>query len=133
MISALDETIPQAVYHFFDSAHAMVAWLEDSISSPHGSAPALISLDHDLELLKTEDGSVDPGDGRDVAQFLSTVKPFCPVIVHTSNSTAAISMTSTLQDAGWNVSRVYPENDLEWIKTAWIHSAFRQIKTGENK
>jgi CheY-like chemotaxis protein len=45
-----------------------------------------ISLDHDLY---PEDVS-EPGDGLDVANFLSRQDPVCPVIVHTSNSPRAV-------------------------------------------
>jgi hypothetical protein len=88
----------------------------------------LISLDHDLESLPGPDGqSLDPGDGRDVVRFLATQQPFCHVIVHTSNSPAGSSMVCSLQDAGWQATRVYPQHDLEWVQSDWVDTALRLI------
>lgn len=128
MQTEIDELLPDAVFFFFNSARAMIEWLEYWLFPPHVGPPALISLDHDLEVFIEPDGQLlDPGDGRDVATYLATRTPFCPVIVHTSNSDAAISMMCTLQEAGWEASKIRPENDLAWVHTEWAPTAYRLI------
>ena len=128
MKSALDEVLPQAVYFFFDSAHTMIEQTREWLDAPPLRPPDLISLDHDLELLLGPDGrQIDPGDGRMVAEFLASREPFCPIIVHTSNSAGASSMACRLEEAGWQVTRVYPESDLGWVKSNWITSASRLV------
>jgi hypothetical protein len=110
------------------SASAMIEWLRDWLGSPYVSPPALISLRHDLESpLGPDEQSLHPGDGGDVARFLATQKPFCHVIVHTSNGPAGSSMMCCLQDAGWQATRMCPENSLEWVKSHWVGCAFRLI------
>lgn len=80
-----------------------------------------ISLDHDLELLPGENGrTIDPGTGREVTSFLAEQKPVCPVIIHTTNTVAAVGMEMDLQDAGWKTLRVIPMNDTEWIADDWF-------------
>ncbi|MCZ6564754.1 MAG: hypothetical protein O6852_01255, partial [Gammaproteobacteria bacterium] len=44
---------------------------------------SLISLDHDL--YKHKDDDPDPGTGREVANYLSTLVPSCPIIIHSTN------------------------------------------------
>ena len=50
----------------------------------------LISLGHDLN--KETPGCIDPGDGLEVATFLSRLPSICPVILHTSNAERVWSM-----------------------------------------
>jgi len=54
-----------------------------------GRTPALICLDHDLFTDHPDDP--DPGDGRDVAEFLAAQTPCCHSIIHSSNAPAADS------------------------------------------
>lgn len=118
MRTAIADALPGTDMVFFNSANAIIEWLGWNLGSL-----SLISLDHDLDFLPGPDGRlIDPGDGRDVARFLATQKPCCPVIVHTSNSMAASSMMFALQDAGWNAKRVLPDSDLGWVKSRWIDS-----------
>ncbi|MHC4718310.1 MAG: cyclic-phosphate processing receiver domain-containing protein [Planctomycetota bacterium] len=101
---------------WFRSAPAMIEWLD-----AHLDEPALISLDHDLLYLPDPNGElIDPGDGRDVANFLATRQPVCPVIVHSSNEPRASEMAVTLQQAGWHVTRVFPIAGPDWIDTQWL-------------
>lgn len=80
-----------------------------------------IALDHDLEMIQQDDGStVDPGDGRQVANFLTEQQPVCPIVIHSTNSPAAVGMETVLTEAGWKVERVFPYGDLEWIETMWF-------------
>src|SRR5947209_318922 len=74
--------------HIFDAAAAMVDFLVG-----HLAETLVISLDHDLELKPGPHGRcLDPGTGREVADYLAKQLPVCPVIIHTTNSQAALSM-----------------------------------------
>ena len=100
---------------FFADASEMLRWLRD-----HLRDVALISLDHDLPVRRAEDGtSIDCGTGRDVVDYLTTQEPTCPVLVHSSNGSAASGMMFTLKTAGWATRQVYPHDDLCWILEAW--------------
>jgi hypothetical protein len=102
-------------HRFFDNAPDIIAWLRD-----HLQEAVLISLDHDLGPNRERDGRVfDPGTGRDVADFLATQPPQCPVILATTNSLARPGMELVLQDAGWTCVNVIPFGDLEWIENVW--------------
>ena len=100
----------------FDNAPDMIEWL-----ASHLEQLRLICLDHDLgPNRRRADEVFDPGTGRDVADYLATHAPVCPVIVHTTNSLAAPGMELVLTDAGWHFIRVVPYGELEWIGEAWI-------------
>lgn len=93
---------------FFDNAPSMVAWLEGNLASV-----CLLCLHHDLGPNRQEtDVIFDPGSGRDVADFLSTRQPSCPVIIHSANASSAYGMQFILEEAGWSVERVFPFEDL---------------------
>ena len=80
-----------------------------------------VILDHDLELIEVDKHRlIDPGTGRDVADYLATQSPVCPVVVHSTNSPAAIGMLAALEDAGWSTERVIPVGEFKWIRTIWI-------------
>nr|WP_306796855.1 cyclic-phosphate processing receiver domain-containing protein [Rhodopirellula sp. JC740] len=78
--------------------------------------PDLIALDHDLFVDSPNDP--EPGDGRDVARFLADSDPICPVLIHSTNASAADSMLYTLLDAGWIADRISPLGD-DWIEQYW--------------
>ena len=86
--------------------------------------PNLVGLDHDLFTDSPDDP--DPGDGRDVASFLSTQTPVCPVLIHSTNAPAADSMVFTSREAGWIVDRIAPLGH-DWIETYWYPYAMRMI------
>src|SRR5262245_4152425 len=101
---------------FFDEPAAMVGFLSD-----HLLDVAVICLDHDLDLkLGPESRLIDPGTGREVADFLAGQTPVCPVVIHTSNSAAAVGMEMVLREARWKTRRVIPCHDVEWIPTQWV-------------
>ena len=102
----------------------MVAWLPDGLSRA-----AIVSLDHDLGATREQDDGTrfDPGTGRDVVNALAALPPGCPVIVHSSNGTAAQGMVLELEGKGWLAIRVYPMNDLEWIAAQWIEQVSRAV------
>lgn len=102
----------------FENAPDMVAWL-----AHHHSKIRLVCLDHDLGPNQQRDGVIfDPGTGRDVADWLASLSPCCPIIIHTTNYLAAPGMLSVLEEAGWNVARVSPYGDTEWIRQDWIEA-----------
>ncbi|HEX4054350.1 MAG TPA: cyclic-phosphate processing receiver domain-containing protein [Tepidisphaeraceae bacterium] len=116
------ELLPAIKLVFFDSAPAMISWL-----GQHLADVALISLDHDLPLRDVAGTSTDYGTGRQVADFLASVPPTCPVIVHSSNDRCATGMFFALKDAKWPCSRVYPCDDLAWIKSSWADQVRRNL------
>ncbi len=116
MVELLHGLCPEYEIVTFDGAPDMVAWLENSLDDVR-----LICLDHDLGANRLLDGNLqDPGTGRDVADYLGTQKPACPVIIHSSNVIAAPGMMMVLEDAGWCCSRLSPFNDLEWVRASWL-------------
>ena len=88
------------------------------------STPCLICLDHDLFPDSPDDP--DPGDGRDVSNFLVTQDPICPALIHSTNSHAADSMMFSMRDAGWIVDRIAPIGD-DWIESYWYRFALKMI------
>jgi hypothetical protein len=85
-------------------------------------------LDHDLEIEPGPTGTcVDSGTGRDVADYLAGKEPVCPVIIHTTNSQAAVGMEMVLKEAGWKTHRVVPFDDMEWIAKTWFPAIRRAI------
>jgi CheY-like chemotaxis protein len=81
----------------------------------------LIALDHELELIEADDGRfLESGTGREVADELAKRPPICPVVIHSTNSPAAIGMQMVLDDADWETHRVLPLGTLEWIPTVWF-------------
>lgn len=118
---------------------AMTAVLEDRFSGTHiieyfvAAKPminhltntglydvSLISLDNDLELI--DDGSgqlIDPGDGVEVARWLSKQPPIVPVIVHTTNLPAGDEIMSLLASRGWIRERIVPYDGETWIAETW--------------
>ncbi|HZZ79199.1 MAG TPA: cyclic-phosphate processing receiver domain-containing protein [Gemmataceae bacterium] len=102
----------------FAQSKEMVAYLKENLSDV-----LVISLDHDLELTTQQDGTlVDGGTGREVADYLAQCKPSCPIVIHTTNTPAGDSMEFLLRDAGWDIRRVHPWGDLEWISSKWIRT-----------
>ncbi|MEM9411001.1 MAG: cyclic-phosphate processing receiver domain-containing protein [Planctomycetota bacterium] len=81
-----------------------------------GALPDLICLDHDL--FPENEADPDPGDGRDVAEYLATQAPNCHVVIHSSNAVAADSMFFTLEDAGWSVEKIAPLGR-RWVEDYW--------------
>src|SRR5262245_12251933 len=109
--------------HFFDAAWEMIQFLRE-----HLTETLVISLDNDLELKPGPDGSsVDPGEGRQVADFLSGSGQVCPVIIHTTNAHAAEEMKNVLHAANWKTRRVVPFDDMNWIESDWFFAIRRAI------
>lgn len=86
-------------------------------SFPNFPKPGLIALDHDLFV--DHPGDPDPGDGRDVSNYLASIEPVAPVLIHSTNSHAADSMLYQLRDSGWNADRISPLGE-DWIESDWF-------------
>jgi hypothetical protein len=113
---------------FFDEPAEMIALLAANLSDV-----LVISLDNDLDMKPGADGrAVDVGEGRQVAEFLATREPVCPVVIHTTNANAADLMTETLRAAGWKTRRVIPMDDTHWIEDDWFF-VVRRILVGPVK
>lgn len=97
-----------------DSAHAFI----DAFNS-YAADIVLVSHDHDLH---NSTCPTDPGDGRVVSEYLRTLLPTCPVIVHSSNYMMASVMIDHLRNAGWPVTAIAPHSQeaLEWIEKDWL-------------
>lgn len=116
MRQCLENSFLQWEILFFDEVQTLKKFLEEQLTEA-----AIICLDHDLEMKTDSEGkTVDPGTGREVADFLASKKPVCPVVIHTTNSIAAVGMEMVLQEANWTISRVCPWGDLDWIPTEWF-------------
>jgi CheY-like chemotaxis protein len=123
MRQCLEERFYQFESRFFADAAEAIGYLESNLDQTIS-----ISLDHDLELIASATGEmIDPGTGRDIADYLSRKSPVCPVIIATTNSTAALGMERVLQEASWETHRVVPFDDLEWILGQWFRCMRRVI------
>lgn len=124
MRACLAGVLPGAECIFFDRADEMLAWL-----GQHLSNILLISLDHDLPLRGPVGQSIDPGTGRQVADYLASIRPpKCPGIVHSSNEPCAQGMFFALKQAGWPCSRVVPYDDRAWIAASWSEEVRRYLR-----
>jgi hypothetical protein len=90
----------------------------------------LISLDHDLPVRSRNGARIDCGNGRQVADYLASLPPTCPVIVHSSNDSCATGMFFALKDAGWPCRRVYPCEGYTWIGGAWAEEVRLYVRNG---
>ena len=126
MCAEIERVFPDAKAVFIDNAPDMIGWLEKNLRSVD-----LLCLDHDLGPNRRRDGEeFDPGIGRDVADFLATRPPQCPVVIHSTNVIGADGMQFTLEDAEWKVERVHPFGDLEWIRLMWIRQVVAKLQQG---
>ena len=104
-------------------AHTMLAECEEYFENTH-----LISLDHDLN---PQPGAVnDPGTGLDVAKFLASHFPFCPIIIHSTNADRAWSMHNELRFAKWTVERFGPIGD-DWVHKLWLPKAWELLNSSQ--
>lgn len=118
MADCLQDRFPQYPARFFATAGEMIWHLRR-----HLPEVLAIGLDHDLELVPVVNNSVlNSGTGRDVADYLASEVPVCPVVIHTTNDAAAIGMERVLQETGWATSRVVPYCDLEWVSEVWLRA-----------
>ena len=116
MLECLSDRFSQYDVRFFVTAGEMIAHLRANLH-----LALAIALDHDLDLIPIDPRrNIDPGSGRDVADFLATLRPVCPVLIHSTNAPAAFGMQRELQDAGWKSDRVIPSDGERWIRNEWL-------------
>jgi CheY-like chemotaxis protein len=121
MKSCLNRLLPSVEVMVFDVAAEMIASFRR-----HGIRSLLISLDHDLPIRRDEENRlIDCGTGREVADYLASLPPACPVIVHSSNIPCAAGMMLALKDAGWACHQVHPRDHLSWIGDEWAEAVRR--------
>ena len=100
-----------------------IAFLAD-----HLTDNLVVSLDNDRDMKPGPDGRmIDPGEGRQVAEFLAGHAPVCPVVIHTTNTVAAGAMIESLRGAGWKTRRVIPFDDMAWIASEWFPAVRRAV------
>ncbi|MCP4105156.1 MAG: hypothetical protein GY749_06415 [Desulfobacteraceae bacterium] len=96
MLKALKEEGIEYEVKLFDNAPEMTEWLKHNINTLK-----IISLDHDLGPNREINGKIsDPGNGRNVANFLAKQKPVCHIIIHTTNYHVRPGMESELSQPG---------------------------------
>ena len=111
----LEGALPGRQPVFFEDARLMIDWLRSNLGNV-----MLMSLDHDLPVRKDDRGTtIDCGTGRDVADYLATMPPTCPIVVHSSNTAGATGMMHALRSAGWPCVRVPPEAEIAWVARYW--------------
>jgi CheY-like chemotaxis protein len=120
MQECLADRFPQYPVYCFRTAATLIEHLERSLE-----CVIAISLDHDLE--PETRGSGDPGTGRDVANYLATRAPICPIVIHTTNAFGALGMKDVLEQAGWHTYSVSPFDDTAWIPQVWFPTMRRAI------
>ena len=123
MRRCLQERFCEFEVSIFNESAAMIDYLRSYLPDT-----ILICLDHDLELMPGVDGRlIDPGTGRDVADYLAGQAPVCPGVIHTTNSAAATGMEMVLREARWEIQHVLPYGDLEWIPRQWLRTIRRAV------
>lgn len=115
MEDCLADKFPFYARRFFRSAPEAIEWLHE-----HLQETICVSLDHDLERPLDQPDAKEPGTGREVADYLAQQAACCPIVVHTTNVPAAMGMELELEDAGWQVARITPYGDLEWVTELWL-------------
>lgn len=123
MRSCLADRFPQYELRFFEAAAEMINFLRLDLDET-----LAIALDHDLPILEDDEGrTLDAGTGRQVADFLATRPPACPVVIHSTNTAAAVGMQHVLEEANWKTCRVTPYDDTRWIAESWFPTMRRAI------
>jgi len=118
MQDSLAGRFPAYTLEFFATVQPLIGRLSESGLYD----VALLSLDHDLELLEdaSTDQLVDPGTGVDLAAWLASQPAVAPVIVHTTNGSGGDQMVDLLASGGWQHSRVVPYGGESWITESWL-------------
>jgi len=117
---AVAELGPDWNVRVWRDAPTMLTECADCLGETH-----LISLDHDLN--PQPGATTDPGTGLEVAKFLASHFPFCPVIIHSTNADRAWSMHNEFRFGGWTVDRFAPIGD-DWFQKIWLPKA-RELLT----
>ena len=96
-----------------------INWLSSNVNSG-----ILFSLDNDLYVPEFEG---DEGEGWQLCEWILSNSRKCPLIIHTTNFTAAAKMETACTDAGWNFMRIIPYNGFDWIHQSWIKAVREMI------
>jgi hypothetical protein len=84
----------------------------------------LFSLDNDLYVPEFEG---DEGEGWQLCEWILSNSPKRPLLIHTTNFTAATKMETSCADAGWDFMRIIPYNGFDWIHQSWIKAVREMI------
>ena len=129
MREAVTDRFPQYDLRFFITAGETIAHLRENYENL-----LVIILDHDLDLIPVDGHRlIDPGSGRDVADFLATQPVVCPIVIHTTNAPAAVGMECVLHDSGWKTYRVIPVGEFKWIPKLWFQTVRNAIVESVNQ
>lgn len=133
MRDCLADRFPQYGVRFFVTAGEAIAFLRANLERV-----LAIALDHDLDLIPVDPRrNIDPGSGRDVADFLANQPPTCPVLIHSTNAPAALAMRTELEECGWKCERVIPGPGEDWIRADWLievrNAIVRSVETTREK
>lgn len=123
MREAVVDRFPQYDLKFFITAGEAIVHLRENYENL-----LVIILDHDLDLIPVDGHRlIDPGSGRDVADFLATQPVVCPIVIHSTNAPAVVGMQTVLHDAGWKTYRVIPVGEFKWIPRLWLQTVRNAI------
>lgn len=129
MRDAIVDRFPQYDLRFFITAGEAIVHLRENYDNL-----LAIVLDHDLDLIPVDGHRlIDPGSGRDVADFLASQPVVCPIIIHTTNGPAAVGMEAVLHDSGWKTYRVIPVGEFKWIPKLWLQTVRNAIVESVNQ
>jgi hypothetical protein len=124
MKAALAGKFSSFAIEFFAAAQPLI----DHLKATGMYDVAIVSLDHDLEMIPTAGGTLsDPGTGTDVAAWLAVQPAIFPVVVHTTNSAGGDRMMELLVRGGWTARRVVPFCGEDWITDEWYPLIRKQI------
>ena len=85
----------------------------------------VISLDHDLHERPDQSTTLTV---MQVVDYLVTIPPAFPVLMHTSNRHDGETMRSRLTESGWGVQWVVPFDGTTWIATDWYRALKRAVR-----
>lgn len=124
MQAVVADRFPQYRIEFFVDVPSMISRLEATGLYD----VALVSLDHDLDIIIESDGRrTDPGTGVDAATWFANQPAVAPVIVHTTNTFAGDRMVNLLVESGWRCNRIVPYGGDDWIRERWFPMARKLV------
>jgi CheY-like chemotaxis protein len=89
-----------------------------------------VSLDHDL--YDRPDHTTEL-TGMIVADYLAECEPDFPVMIHSTNDRDSTLMQSKLLDREWEVSKVVPFDDTNWIGLMWYPELKKMVRKFNTK
>jgi hypothetical protein len=124
MLEHIADSLPMFGVSFFETSDSIII----ALKTVDPQEIALISLDNDLDPVVVNGQVVDAGDGVAVARFLvdrpnhgsGDTPHTAPVIIHTTNESAAYEMQELFKAANWQFHRVVPYDAEVWIGEVWI-------------